>query len=143
MDKISLSLRDTWSITSLLSQYRNAMTAGLGTLGINFACQTVSFDNSGSLPILIHMTRRVISIDVLRSTRHLSVALHQGTEAAPTLFSAYTPYHASILSVPSCYPLCNVPIITQTLSLFILPITSIICVLPLCTHLTWETHSFW
>jgi hypothetical protein len=65
-------------------------------------------------------------VDVLRSIRHLYVALHQGTEAAPTLFSAYTQYHASMLSLPSRYSLYNVRIITQTLPQFIPPITSMI-----------------
>lgn len=47
-------------------------------------------------------------VDVLRSIRHLYIALHQGTDAAPTSFSASTVDNAYILSLPSCYPLCNV-----------------------------------
>jgi hypothetical protein len=47
-------------------------------------------------------------VDVLRSIRHLYIALHQGTDAAPTSFSASTADNAYILSLPSCYPLCNV-----------------------------------
>ena len=45
---------------------------------------------------------------ILRWTRHLYLALHQGTDAAPTAFSASTPSFDRILSQPSSYPLCNI-----------------------------------
>ena len=44
-------------------------------------------------------------VDILRGIRHHYIALHQGTDAAPTAFSA--PAHRSILRDPSSYPLCN------------------------------------
>jgi hypothetical protein len=47
-------------------------------------------------------------IHILRWIRHLYIALHQGTDAAPTAFSASTPSFDRILSQPSSYPLCNI-----------------------------------
>jgi hypothetical protein len=41
--------------------------------------------------------------------RHIYIALHQGTDAAPTTFSASTPDDDGILLDPSSYPLCNIP----------------------------------
>jgi hypothetical protein len=46
---------------------------------------------------------------VLRAMRHLYIALHQGTRAAPTAFSSSTPNDDRILSDPSSYPVCNIP----------------------------------
>jgi hypothetical protein len=45
---------------------------------------------------------------ILREIRHNYIALHQGTDAAPTMFSASTADHDDILSHDSSYPLCNV-----------------------------------
>ena len=47
-------------------------------------------------------------IHILRWIRHLYIALHEGTDAAPTAFSASTPSFDRILSQPSSYPLCNI-----------------------------------
>jgi hypothetical protein len=49
------------------------------------------------------------SISILKATRHIYVALHQGTDAAPTSFSASTEDVDDILNRPSSYPLCNIP----------------------------------
>ena len=46
---------------------------------------------------------------ILRSIRHLYIPLHQGTDAAPTAFSPSTHPLDRILSLPSSYPLCNIP----------------------------------
>ena len=46
-------------------------------------------------------------IDILRRIRHSYIALHQGTEAAPTSFSHTTRDDDNILSELSSYPLCN------------------------------------
>ena len=46
-------------------------------------------------------------VRVLSLIRHLYIPLHQGTNAAPTAFSAYTDSFAHILD-PSSYPLCNI-----------------------------------
>jgi len=45
---------------------------------------------------------------ILRYIRHLYVALHQGTDASPTMFSASTADHDDILSHDSSYPFCNI-----------------------------------
>ena len=46
-------------------------------------------------------------VSVLREIRHVYIALHQGTDDAPTTFSAHTHYLDPILGKPSSYPLCN------------------------------------
>ena len=46
-------------------------------------------------------------VSVLREIRHVYIALHQGTDDAPTTFSAHTHYLDPILGQPSSYPLCN------------------------------------
>lgn len=45
---------------------------------------------------------------VLVWIRHLYIALHQDTDAAPIAFSASTAYGEPILAQPSSYPLCNI-----------------------------------
>jgi hypothetical protein len=45
---------------------------------------------------------------VLMWIRHIYIALHQGTDVAPTAFSASTTYGDPILAQPSSYPLCNI-----------------------------------
>jgi hypothetical protein len=45
---------------------------------------------------------------ILRDIRHLYVALHQGTDAAPTVFTASTDSSDEILTHPWSYPLCNI-----------------------------------
>ena len=47
-----------------------------------------------------------IPVFILKEIRHLYIALHQGTDAAPTEFSAST-YDNKILREPSSYPFCN------------------------------------
>ncbi|KAI0247171.1 hypothetical protein BJV78DRAFT_955483 [Lactifluus subvellereus] len=46
---------------------------------------------------------------ILKEIRHIYIALHQGTDSAPTAFSASTDHFAVILYQPSSYPLCNIP----------------------------------
>ena len=48
-----------------------------------------------------------IPVFLLREKRLLYIALHQGTEAAPTAFSASTGLFDDILVQPSSYPFCN------------------------------------
>jgi len=48
-------------------------------------------------------------VDILRSIRHTYVALHLGTSAAPTAFSALISDSNPILQNPSSYPLCTIP----------------------------------
>jgi len=47
-------------------------------------------------------------IFILRSTRHIYLALHQGTDAAPTAFTTYTSDRNFVLYEPASYPLCNI-----------------------------------
>jgi len=47
-------------------------------------------------------------VRVLRSIRQLYIALHQGTDAAPTAFDSSTRDLDEILRQPSSYPLCNI-----------------------------------
>jgi len=47
-------------------------------------------------------------IDILRDIRHVYLALHEGTDAAPTSFSASTYNFAFILGRPRAYPLCSI-----------------------------------
>jgi hypothetical protein len=44
---------------------------------------------------------------LLSTIRHLYIALHQGTDAAPTAFSASTDKYDAILSEPASYRLCS------------------------------------
>jgi hypothetical protein len=46
---------------------------------------------------------------ILQSIRPHYIALHRGTEAAPTAFSEDTRDRADVLWGPSAYPLCNLP----------------------------------
>jgi hypothetical protein len=62
-----------------------------------------------------HITREahnrgtvVISFHILRCIRHLYIALHQGTDGAPTAFDAATDDRDFILFEPSSYPLCHI-----------------------------------
>jgi len=48
------------------------------------------------------------AIGVLWKIRHLYIALHQGTDSAPTQFSASTSSYNAILLMPSSYPSCNI-----------------------------------
>jgi hypothetical protein len=47
-------------------------------------------------------------VDILNGIRHLYVALHQGTDAVPTAFSASTDYFDPILRWPASYPFCDI-----------------------------------
>jgi hypothetical protein len=46
---------------------------------------------------------------ILAEIRNIYLALHQGTDSAPTRFSASTGDRDRILMTPTSYPLCNVP----------------------------------
>jgi hypothetical protein len=48
-------------------------------------------------------------VSILESIRHHYIAVHRGTDAAPTAFSEDTPGYDNILGQPSSYPLCNLP----------------------------------
>jgi hypothetical protein len=50
-----------------------------------------------------------ISVYILKPIRHHYIALHQGTDAAPTAFDASTIDYSDVLNDPFWYPLCNIP----------------------------------
>jgi hypothetical protein len=50
-----------------------------------------------------------IPASILKSIRHYYIALHRGTDAAPTAFSDDTPVCDDILNKPSSYPQCDLP----------------------------------
>ena len=49
-----------------------------------------------------------LSVKILRDIRHIYIALHQGTDAVPTAFSASTDSFDPVLEQPSSYPLCDI-----------------------------------
>ena len=49
------------------------------------------------------------AVKILREIRHAYIELHQGTDAAPTAFSARTFYYNPILAKPLSYRFCNIP----------------------------------
>ncbi|KAH9051066.1 hypothetical protein EDB87DRAFT_1836877 [Lactarius vividus] len=51
---------------------------------------------------------RQIATRILRPIRNIYIALHQGTDSAPTQFSASTNYLDGVLNDPTSYPQCNV-----------------------------------
>lgn len=53
--------------------------------------------------------RRSISIAILRNIRNAYIALHHGTDSAPTAFSSSTLDDDHVLILSSSYPMCNVP----------------------------------
>ena len=82
------------------------------------------FDIQGTLPELQHdfcalwneiaqeargSGRFTAPVHILRHTRHIYIALHQGTDAAPTAFSPTSEAHDDSLYEGSSYPLCNIP----------------------------------
>ena len=52
--------------------------------------------------------RHFVPLAVLLLVRDQYLALHQGTDAAPTAFSLSTSHYDPILDLPSSYPLCDV-----------------------------------
>jgi hypothetical protein len=55
-----------------------------------------------------------VPVDVLRAIRHVYIALHQGTDAAPTAFGASTEDFDGILFDPSSYPVCCIDHLNTT-----------------------------
>jgi len=49
------------------------------------------------------------ALKILREIRHAYIGLHQGTEAAPTAFSAHTNHFNPVLAQLSSYRSCNIP----------------------------------
>ena len=53
--------------------------------------------------------RRQMAFQILGPIRNIYIALHQGTDSAPTQFSASTGNEDTILKQSSSYPVCNIP----------------------------------
>ena len=49
-----------------------------------------------------------VGVNILRNVRNVYITLHQGTDAAPTAFSASIDVSDPILDQPSSYPLCKI-----------------------------------
>ena len=49
------------------------------------------------------------ALKILREIRHAYIGLHQGTDAAPTAFSAQTNHYNPALAQPLSYRFCNIP----------------------------------
>ena len=99
-----------------------------GDRAINYATQYIllsisKFNHQNTLPGLQHdlcalwneivleartNTVHGIPFYLLRHIRHIYMTLHQGTDSAPTAFSASTDDYNYILTQPSSYPLCNI-----------------------------------
>jgi hypothetical protein len=64
----------------------------------------------GDQPLLLERYKTALGglVGILRQIRHLYIALHQGTDAAPTAFSASTDDSDRIFHRPSSYPLCDI-----------------------------------
>ena len=59
---------------------------------------------------IVQETRKrpsIARVHLLKTIRQLYITLHQGTDAAPTAFSASTDRDSKMLWRPSSYPLCN------------------------------------
>ena len=52
---------------------------------------------------------QIMAFRILGCIRNVYLALHKGTDSAPTRFSAFTSGRNEILVQPSAYPLCTVP----------------------------------
>lgn len=59
---------------------------------------------------------RSLSINILMHIRKAYITLHESTSASPTQFSALTTDIDPILTLPSSYPLCNIPFHSSGLS---------------------------
>ena len=152
-------------------------------------------DDSGSLALLIHLTRRALRSDnhwgilgdftqidirntqsglqldfctlwnemvqeamkqgstglplsILREIRHHYIALHQGTNSAPTAFSSSTGDYSHILLKPSSYPLCKIASLAQNATLLRLRTRGLvntggICFANAILQLLVHSPSFW
>jgi hypothetical protein len=103
-DNVSLAILIHVSRQSLLLDYFNG-----GVLGA-----LSKPDIRNTLPRLQHDfctlwndVAQAHNVLILRCIRHLYLALHHDTAAAPTAFTASTDYFDPILRQPSSYPFCN------------------------------------
>jgi hypothetical protein len=94
-----------WKVLELVSQF-----------DVQDTLPTLQHDFCGLWNEIVHMTAttpdyhiRSILIVLLKNVRRVYIALHDGTDSAPTAFSGSTADDEHALFLPSSYPLCNVP----------------------------------
>ena len=92
-----------------------------GSISFKFLERISRFDIRNSLPELQHEfcalwneivedpQMRSYGVYILKTIRHLYIALHKDTDAAPTAFSDSTPNDYVILDRLSSYPSCHIP----------------------------------
>ena len=116
-----ISHDDSAPLCLLIHMTRQAFRSGSWTL---FILESLSqFDIRNTLPELQHefcalwndilrdAHRNGIdgtAIKILRGIRHAYIKLHEGTDAAPTTFSARTYHFDSVLAQPLSYRFCNI-----------------------------------
>jgi hypothetical protein len=92
----ALSSLSRFNILNTLPELQNKFCALWNGLVVQGMSQVYHYDDDDS-----------DFVDVLRVIRHLYIALHQGTHAAPTAFDASTTNDNPILFRLSSYPLCE------------------------------------
>jgi hypothetical protein len=109
---------DNVFLATLIDTYRR----GIRFYELGLVGALTQFDVCHTLPRLQHdfcsvwneavhearnSNRSIVFINILYLIRHLYIALHQGTDAAPTAFSASTDSFNFSLLEPSSFPLCD------------------------------------
>jgi hypothetical protein len=94
-----------WKVLELVSQF-----------DVQDTLPTLQHDFCDLWNEVVHMTAttpdyhiRSILIVLLKNVRRAYIALHDGTDSAPTAFSGSTADDEHALFSPSSYPLCNIP----------------------------------
>ena len=113
---------DSALLSLLIHMTRQAFGSGSWT---SFILNTlIQFDMCNTVPELQHEfcalwndivreARRggidCAAVKILREIRHGYIGLHQGTDAAPTAFSAHTHFYNPVLAQPRSYRFCDIP----------------------------------
>jgi hypothetical protein len=94
-----------WKVLELVSQF-----------DVQDTLPTLQHDFCGLWNEIVHMTATtpdhhiwLILIILLKNVRRVYIALHDGSDSAPTIFSGSTADDEHTLFLPSSYPLCNIP----------------------------------
>jgi hypothetical protein len=111
-DSVLLSIFIHVTRQSLLSDYSNRMVLeALSKLDLRDTLPRLQHDFCTLWNEIVREARNrgpdTVPVYILRRIRHPYIALHQGTDAAPTAFSASTDGYSEILTQPSSYPFCN------------------------------------
>ena len=111
-DDLSLAVLIRISRRYLRSDYYNWMVLGpLSKLDIRNTLPGLQHEFCTLWNDLVQKARnrgpRSTPVYILIPIRRLYIALHQGTDASPTAFSASTHKYNELLKLPSSYPFCN------------------------------------